>query len=95
MHDRGIQLDHALFVGQPAQSDAVLVRVVLQEIHARNHGLERVRAVLDQLHRLRGRPRSVAAGNDQGPHARGLSCLRIVLIAQRCCAERGDARCCP
>ena len=63
-----------------------------QDVNARNHGVERVRALLDQLHRLRGRPRSVAAGDDHGPHARCLSGLRFVLIAQRRCGQRGDAR---
>ena len=42
MHAAGVQFDHAFFVRQAAQTDRVIVGIVLRALHHANAGFERV-----------------------------------------------------
>ena len=46
VHAAGVQFDHAFFVRQPAQSDAVIVGIVLRPLNDSQRGLERIAAAL-------------------------------------------------
>jgi hypothetical protein len=49
MHAAGIEFHHALFIWQPAQSNAVLVGVILRSFYDLERGIERVAAIFQKL----------------------------------------------
>ncbi len=48
VHAAGIEFDYAFFVGQAAESDAVLVGIVFRAFHHFQGGVERVAAILEE-----------------------------------------------
>ncbi len=52
MHAAGIEFDHALFVGKAAQSDAIVVRIVLRSLDHAESGVQRVAAVFQESERV-------------------------------------------
>ena len=67
VHDRGVELDDAVLVRQPAVADRHVVRVVLDDVHAGDHGVEGIAARLEDLHGLFRGPEAVAAGHGPRP----------------------------
>ena len=49
MHDGGIELDHAVSIRQPAVSDTVVEWIKLDDIHARDYGIEYIGATAHHL----------------------------------------------
>ena len=66
MHDGRIQFDDAVFVGQPAEADAVIIGIVFNQANPGDNGLECVRALLDEFHRFGGGLQAVGTGDDNG-----------------------------
>jgi hypothetical protein len=69
VHHAGIELDHAVFIGQPAITDAVIVGVAFDDVDPGNHRVERVRAGLQHGRGFVRRRQSVGAGHNHRPAA--------------------------
>jgi hypothetical protein len=63
VHDGGVELDDPVLVGRAPEADAVIVRVGLDDGHARDRRVEGVGPLLDQLHGNLDRL-EIAAGDD-------------------------------
>src|SRR4029077_1520236 len=78
------ELDFALFVGQAAVADGVIVGVVLDDGDGGNDGVKRVAAFFEDVHAAAERVDAVGAGDDEralalrGGHgdARTIACCR-------------------
>ncbi len=66
MHHAGIELNHSLFVGDPAVPYGHVVGVILHQIDAGDRGIEGIGAGAHSLDRALYRPQAVGAGNGDG-----------------------------
>ncbi len=67
VHHAGIQFNLALFVRQPAVAHGVIVRIIFDHSDSSNHCVQRVPALLQNIHPFIQRMQSVRAGNNQWP----------------------------
>src|SRR5438067_13523526 len=49
VHAAGIKLNHALFVGKTAKSDALIVGIIFLRLGNEQHGVKRVLAIFEHL----------------------------------------------
>jgi hypothetical protein len=66
VHDRRVEFDDAIFVGESAIADAVIFWVVFDDNDTFDDGVEGVTPLLDQFHGAGGGLHAVAAGDDDG-----------------------------
>ncbi len=64
VHDAGVKLDLAFFVGQTAVADGIIVGVVFDNGDGRNDGVKRIAAFFENVHAAAQRVDSVRAGDD-------------------------------
>ena len=67
VHDGGIKLHDAVFVGESAVADAHVVGVAFIDVHARNDAVESIVPLLNDLHSLLDGSETVPARNDNRP----------------------------
>src|SRR6266446_3736075 len=67
MHYAGIEFDFALFIGQPAVTDRIIIRIVFDNSYRGNDRVQRVAALLEDVHAAAKRVHPVSAGDDHGP----------------------------
>src|SRR5207302_1876120 len=61
VHARGIELDHAVSVGQAPVANGIVVGVELLDLHALDHRVERIGALHEHVERLLHRAEPVRA----------------------------------
>ena len=90
VHDAGIELHLAFFVRQTAVANGVVVGIILDDSDRRDDGVQRVTALLKDVHPFIEGMKTIGAGNDQRP-------LALRRTARKCgrscrCAIRSGAR---
>jgi hypothetical protein len=63
VHDAGIKLNDPAFVGQATISNGHVIWIFLHDIHASDHGIERIRPYSQQFHRLVSGAKAVGTRN--------------------------------
>jgi len=76
MHDTGIELDFALFIGETAVSHGIFVGVVFDNRNRGDDGLERVATLLEDVHPLVEGMKTVGARDDERARAGRGRCQR-------------------
>src|SRR5271163_820150 len=69
MHAARVQLHFAFFIRQAAVSDGIVVRIILHDGYGSDDCVQRVAALLEDVHPLIQRVKTVRAGNDHRSHA--------------------------
>src|SRR5260370_31508039 len=69
VHDTGVQLHFPFFVGQSAVANGVVIRIVLDDGDSGNDSVQRVAALLEDVHPFIERMQTIGAGNNQRPLA--------------------------
>ena len=77
VHNGSVQFDHALFVGQAAVADGIVVGVVFDLGDYGENGIERVAATFQEVHSVVQMLQAIGRGDDQRANAFcGRRCLR-------------------
>ncbi len=81
MHAAGIQLDHAFFIRKPAQSDAVIIGIILWTGNHQDGGVQRVASFGQMIVGAIEIGEAVVRAHDDGTLRRSRSSLRISGLA--------------
>ena len=71
MHDAGVEFDFALFIGQAAVPDGIVVGIIFDDRDDRHDGVERVPVFLENVHALVEGVDAIGAGDNEWALALG------------------------